>query len=194
MLENSSVKQELAEIAAAIKHPSAFEPLYKRHFQAIYLYIRKSIGNADVASDITSDVFYLALVNLKDFKATSLGIKPWLYKIALNQLRMHFRKSKKSMYLPLQEEHLNSFVSLDQKIELNEMRRILSQQLSLLSEEEQEFIQLRFIAECSFRELGIILNISEDAAKMRMSRLLDRLKRNFHNPLKPRVNQKGELK
>jgi RNA polymerase sigma-70 factor, ECF subfamily len=185
MLENSSVKQELAEIAAAIKHPSAFEPLYKRHFQAIYLYIRKSIGNADVASDITSDVFYLALVNLKDFKATSLGIKPWLYKIALNQLRMHFRKSKKSMYLPLQEEHLNSFVSLDQKIELNEMRRILSQQLSLLSEEEQEFIQLRFIAECSFRELGIILNISEDAAKMRMSRLLDRLKRNFPNPLKP---------
>ena len=185
MSENSSTDREIAEIAAAIQNPSAFEHLYKRHFQAIYFYIRKSTGNADVASDITSDVFYLALVNLKDFKVTSLGIKPWLYKIALNQLRMHFRKSKKSMYLPLQEEHLNSFVSLDQKIESNELRRILSHQLSLLSEEEQEFIQLRFVAECSFRELGIILNISEDAAKMRMSRLLDRLKRIFPNSLKP---------
>lgn len=185
MSDNFSTEREIDEIAAAIKHPSAFEPIYKRHFQSIYSYVRKSTGNPDTAADITSEVFYLALLNLKDFRPTPLGIKPWLYKIALNQLRMHFRKSKKAMYIPLNEKHLHSFNSLDYKIESNDMRRILSQQLSYLSEEEQEFIQLRFVAECSFRELGIILNISEDAAKMRMSRLLDRIKRNFPNSLKP---------
>lgn len=185
MAEYQIAATELEEIAAAIQHSQAFEPLYKRHFPVIYSYIRKSVGNQELAADLTSDVFYAAMVNLKQFKINTFGIRPWLFKIALNQLRMHFRKSAKAMLIPLDESHLMEFVFIDQKVEANELRQILSNQLSQLSEEEQEFIQLRFVAECSFKELGMILNVSEDAAKMRMSRLLDKLKRNFPQSLKP---------
>jgi RNA polymerase sigma-70 factor (ECF subfamily) len=185
MSEYKIAATELEEIAAAIQHPQAFEPLYRRHFSAIYSYIRKSVGNQELAADLTSDVFYAAMVNLKQYKINAFGIRPWLFKIALNQLRMHFRKNAKAMHIPLSENHLMEFVLIDQKVEANELRQILSNQLSQLSEEEQEFIQLRFVAECSFKELGAILNVSEDAAKMRMSRLLDKLKRNFPQSLKP---------
>lgn len=176
---------ELEEIAAAAQNPSAFEPLYKRHFSAIYSYIRKATSNPELASDLTSDVFYSALANIKQFKISEYGIRPWLFKIALNQLRMHFRKSSKAMHIPISEEHLKSFVFNDQKVESNDLKRLLAAQLSQLSEEEQEFIQLRFVAEFTFKELGFVLNISEDAAKMRMSRLLEKLRQNFPQSLKP---------
>jgi RNA polymerase sigma-70 factor (ECF subfamily) len=185
MSEYKIAPTELEEIAAAIHNPKAFEPLYKRHFPAIYSYIRKATGQSDLSADLTSDVFCSALLNLKQFKTTTFGIRPWLFKIALNQLRMHFRKSSKAMHIPISEEHLKSLVFNDQKVESNDLKRLLAAHLSQLSEEEQEVIQLRFVAECTFKELGVILNISEDAAKMRMSRLLEKLRHQFPQSLKP---------
>jgi RNA polymerase sigma-70 factor (ECF subfamily) len=185
MGEHTLAAIELSEIELAKKNPAAFEPLYKRHFEVIYNYVRKSVGNKDLAADLTSEVFYAALCNLNKFKSTEHGIRPWLFKIALNQIRMHFRKHKKAMLIPMDEIQLVSLVSDENKLEANDLRRILSAHLSELSEVDQELIQLRFTAGFSFKEIGHILNINEDAAKMRMSRLVDKLKRSLPKWMKP---------
>lgn len=185
MAEYTVAETELIEIEHAKKNPAAFEPLYKRHFEVIYNYIRKSVGDKDVAADLTSEVFYAALCNLNKFKSTEHGIRPWLFRIALNQIRMHFRKNKKAMLIPLNEIQLVSLVSDESRIEANDLRKLLSAQLSQLSEADQELIQLRFTAGFSFKEIGHILNINEDAAKMRMSRLVDKLKRSLPKWMKP---------
>ena len=64
-------------------------------------------------------------------------------------------------------------------LEKKERRKQLSAYLSLLNEEEQEFVQLRFVAECSFREIALVKGISEEACKMRLYRLLERMRKSM---------------
>lgn len=180
-----SFDQELRLIEASRQDPRAFEGLYIKHFPAIYTYIRSALGDKQQASDLTADVFYSALRHLSKFVPGELGIRPWLFGIALNQLRMYFRQSGRMMYLPLEDFKIIELQDQLDILQIKERRAILSAQLSLLTEEEQEFIQLRFVAECSFREISQIKGISEEACKMRIYRLLDRLKKTLPHTLKP---------
>lgn len=175
---------EFQEIADSVKNPKAFEPIYNRHFNSIYSYLRNSVGDPELAADLCADVFYSALLNIKKYKATPNGIRPWLFKIAVNILRMHFRKNKSLLFIPLAEFQIQELISVETRIENDDLRRLLAEELSKLNASEQELIQLRFVAECSYKEIGVIFDISEDAAKMRMSRLIDKLKKTIPQNLK----------
>lgn len=174
-----SVEQELSEIQASLKNPREFEKIYSRHFATIYAYIKSASGDKNLAADLCSDVFYSALINLAKFKPGELGIRPWLYGIALNRLRMFYRQSGRIMYLPIDDLKLQQLTEEDLSIEKKEQRKQLSACLSLLTEDEQEFVQLRFVAECTFREIALVKGISEEACKMRLYRLLDRMRKSM---------------
>lgn len=178
-MSKDEIANELLQIEAALSNPRAFEPIYKRHFSSVYHYVKAATNNKEIAADICSDVFYSAIVNLSKFRSNEEGIRPWLFGIALNQLRMYFRASGKVMYVPLDDLNLQEFSIAEQSIDAKELRRFIALQLSTLSEEEQELIQLRFVAACSFREIALIKNTSEEACKMRLYRLLERMRKNI---------------
>ncbi|MEZ5173853.1 MAG: sigma-70 family RNA polymerase sigma factor [Bacteroidia bacterium] len=175
---------EFQEIADSVKNPKAFEPIYNRHFQSIYTYMRNSVRDPELAADLCADVFYSALLNIRKFKITPGGIRPWLFKIAVNILRMHFRKNKSVLFIPLADYQIQELISVETSIEIADLRKYLAGELSKLNSDEQELIQLRFVAECSYREIGIIYEISEAAAKMRISRIIDKLKKIIPQNLK----------
>jgi RNA polymerase sigma-70 factor (ECF subfamily) len=174
-----SVEQELSEIQASLKNPREFEKIYSRHFSTIYIYIKSATGDKNLAADLCSDVFYSALINLAKYSPSEFGIRPWLFGIALNRLRMFFRQSGRMMYVPIDDLKLQQLTEEDLSFEKKERRKQLSAYLSLLTEEEQEFVQLRFVAECSFREIALVKGISEEACKMRLYRLLERMRKSM---------------
>ena len=181
-LSEEEIAIESHQIKAALANPSAFEPIYKRHFSSVYHYIKAATNQKEIAADLCADVFYAALVNLSKYRPNSAGIRPWLFGIALNQLRMYFRRSGKVMYVPIEDQNLLEFTTADQLLDAKEIRKFIAQQLSNLSEEEQELIQLRFVANCSFHEIAIIQRSSEEACKMRLYRLLNRMRKTFIQP------------
>jgi RNA polymerase sigma-70 factor, ECF subfamily len=178
------LEDEFKAIQLSKDDPRHFEYIYKRHFAAIYTYVKSATNEKHLSADLTQDIFYSALINLHTFIWNESGIRPWLFGIANNKLRMFFRNSKRMMYLPLDDFKLDQMLDGNLPLDLKERRRLVAGFLSTLSIEEQELIQLRFVAEASFKEIAVSLELSEEACKMRLYRLLDKIKIKLQHSIK----------
>jgi RNA polymerase sigma-70 factor (ECF subfamily) len=99
----------------------------------------------------------------------------WLFRIARNKLNDHFRRSRREARLEAEEEKLEQEDVLGTLIRAEELSRIRFI-IRNLSEEEQELLRLRYVAELSFVEIGDLLGRREDTVKKSVYRLLARLK------------------
>ncbi|MEZ4739661.1 MAG: sigma-70 family RNA polymerase sigma factor [Flavobacteriales bacterium] len=104
-----------------------------------------------------------------------LPFRAWLYRIALNEVRMYWRKRKEIVV----EMSFAEVLGLTEEIGLTpveeEMAR-LAKAMGRLDEAKARLIELRYMDGLSFQELGQVLGIAEDAAKMRTHRVLATLR------------------
>ncbi|WP_421892640.1 RNA polymerase sigma factor [Marinoscillum sp.] len=168
-------EEELALIEASKKEPGAFRPLYQKYSGQILGYVAKKIGNTALAEEITSDVFFKALTKINLFRPSGHSISPWLYKIALNEIRMHFRKTKKENFLFDRNtlvEPLHLFeVPGDHEV-LERLEKILLKQ----KEKDLTLLELRFYQGLKFEEVGQVLGMTHENAKKKTYRLLEKLR------------------
>ena len=76
------------------KHdPEAFGALYELHYSAILDYFTRRTLNVGLSEELTSNVFFKALKGLTGFR-NQVPMRAWLYRIAANELRMHWRREK----------------------------------------------------------------------------------------------------
>ena len=71
-----------------------FGVLYDRYVERIYAYAQRETGDVATAEDIVSATFEKALKHLPSYRWRGTSFGAWLYKIARNELRMHWRKQK----------------------------------------------------------------------------------------------------
>lgn len=79
-----------AQLAAA-GDVEAFEKIYRRHHQRVYLLCLRMVRNASQAEDLTQEVFIQLFRKLHTFRNDSL-FSTWLYRLTVNHVLMHFRK------------------------------------------------------------------------------------------------------
>jgi RNA polymerase sigma-70 factor (ECF subfamily) len=71
----------------------AFAELYERYFERVHAYLRMSLRDRDEAEDLAQQVFLKALHRLDTYEvAPHRSFRPWLFRIADNQLIDHLRK------------------------------------------------------------------------------------------------------
>ena len=80
--KNKNKPDEKQVIEQAKENPEKFRPLYDWYYEEIFHFIFKKIGEKAIATDICSDVFYKALVNIKNYKITETSFVAWLYRAA----------------------------------------------------------------------------------------------------------------
>lgn len=169
-------------IAAAKKNPARFAPLYNKYYKPIFIYIFKKLKDEELTADITSRVFLKALLNLDKYQDRGFPFSSWLYKIAGNEVNMHFRKANKKQQVELNEKDLK--VLMDE-VELSpnqeDQLETLINALNQLPLEVSELIDMRFFEKRSFKEMGEILGTSEGNAKIKTYRALDKLKKQLPN-------------
>lgn len=68
----------------------AFEAIFDRHFDAIYSYVARRAG-AQTDEVVASETFCVAFDRRHCFDVGRIGARPWLYGIATNLLRRHWR-------------------------------------------------------------------------------------------------------
>lgn len=168
-------QQELTAIQAAKADLRAFTPLYTAYHALIFRFIHRRTNNRDLSADLTQQSFLKALMALPKYESRGLPFRAWLYRIALNELRMHWRKKKETvMDLSWAEvQELRAEVGV---LEADEDLQRLAKCLSRLPAEKARLIELRYIDGLSFIEVGQVLGIAEDAAKMRVHRVLGTLR------------------
>jgi RNA polymerase sigma-70 factor (ECF subfamily) len=99
----------------------------------------------------------------------------WLYRIAINEINMFYRRSKKSRVISLNERGLKNIASESSDVD-TEALMALKRSLLHLSPDELFLIELRFFEDKAFAEIGEILDITEANAKVRTYRALDKLR------------------
>lgn len=83
--------RELVERARTDR--SAFAELYRRHVDAVHAFAYRRSGSRDVAEEATSATFEKALRSIASFEWRPAGVRPWLYRIASNEVANIYRRT-----------------------------------------------------------------------------------------------------
>ena len=74
---------------------SSFDEVFEEEFEQLYGYLRRRVGTA-VAEDLTAEAFAVAYRRWGD-RDPLRATRPWLYGIANNLLRHHWRKERRML-------------------------------------------------------------------------------------------------
>jgi RNA polymerase sigma-70 factor (ECF subfamily) len=173
------LQEELTLIEKAKMNPQFFAPIYSKYYDSIFRYIYKRVDEQEAAFDITSNVFTKALAALNKFEFRGVPFSSWLFRIAKSELYQSFRDKKASRTVNIDMVTIVQIVDdfCDDQSETN--RQKLLQSLKLLKENELKLIEMRFFEKRSFREMGEILDLTENNAKVKTFRALIKLKKKF---------------
>src|SRR5437870_10155068 len=81
-------ERELVERAKL--DPDAFGALYDRYFPQIYRFAYSRVRDQSLAEDVTSEVFFKALRNIKRYTYSGHAFSSWLYQITLKAAAVHY--------------------------------------------------------------------------------------------------------
>jgi RNA polymerase sigma-70 factor (ECF subfamily) len=156
--------QETSErrlIEAAQQDPSRFAALYEIHFERVYAYVSRRLGNREAAEDVTSEVFHHALANLPRFEWRGAPFGAWLMRIAANAIADRWRRGSREQADAL----ANDPASAEPSPEEIEIRAQLFRLVQDLPIEQRKVVQMRFAEEKSIREIAQGLGRTEGAVK-----------------------------
>lgn len=139
----------------------AFEELFERHFDVIYGYLARRVG-PDLGRDLASETFTRAFAGRKRFDASRGGERPWLFGIATNLLRRHYRD---------EERRLRAFarVQVPQDSASPDEPR-LADALSALSREERDVLLLFAWADLAYEQIAAALGLPLGTVRSRLHR------------------------
>ncbi len=143
----------------------------------MFVFVWRRVQDEALAADITANVFLKAMLNIKRYTFKGLPFSSWLFRIAVNETNMYFRKAKRQRSVAINPNDLKD-VAEESELDSKQLNlELMVEAMNELPEEQAEIIELRFFERCSFAELGTILGLEEATAKMRVYRVLKRLKK-----------------
>ena len=152
------------------------ETIYQEYFETVNKYLFCLTHNNDISEELTQETFYKAVKKINTYKG-ECKISVWLCQIAKNLWYDKCRKDKKIANMS-EEDLLNLQVqeTLEEQIISNEEKMTLYKKMQNLDEKTREVIYLRITGELSFKEIGIILNKTENWARVTFYRGKNKLK------------------
>jgi RNA polymerase sigma-70 factor (ECF subfamily) len=168
-------QDDTALVLAAKADPSRFAPLYEAYFNPVFRFILRRTGHPELTADLTQQTFLKAMLGLSRYEPRGLPFRAWLYRIALNEVRMHWRK-RKEVVIDMSYTEVRGMCEDMGLPENDEDLKRLASAMGRLPEDKARMIELRYMDGMSFAELGQVLGIGEDAAKMRTHRVLANLR------------------
>ncbi len=145
----------------------AFARLFEHYHAPILNYLHRMVGDRALAEDLTQDSFLKAFNALPGTRP-DLAFKPWLYRIATNTAISQLRRRKIVQWIPFLAGHDHAG---DDSIERSVGRRQdIQQALEKLPKHYAAVLLLRHYQGLSLAETAATLDITENAAKLRLFR------------------------
>lgn len=180
----AQLHEEHLIIEAAKQDPNHFAPLYDKYYKQIFGYLYQRMDDKDTAFDLTAQVFLKALTNIGKYEFKGVPFASWLYRIAHSELMQLFREQKNKRAINADIGDLRFICEESNEFYLEEYIPVLKKVISELDPEDLQMVELRFFERRAFKEIGEIMDITENNAKVRMYRILEKLKKAITTPKK----------
>lgn len=188
MAKKLTLNQEKALIEQARKDPEGFGKLFDYYYNDILNYCIRRTEDVALAQDIASTVFFKAYKKLWQFKWQGLPFIAWLYRIANNEIKSHYRKSS-SFHSSLEEMREEAgfepsvmddveeeIIAAEEKLERHQQFLEVKEQMDLLDPKYQEVLHLRFFQKLKIDQIAQVLNKKPGTVKSLVSRGLAKLR------------------
>ena len=173
------LRAELEWIERAKGDPRHFAPLYEKYHEQIFRYVYQRMDEPELADDVTSQVFFKAIKNIHRFEYRGVPFGSWLYRIAKSELNQAFRDRKAKRTINIDMEHVAVFMEVFEQEENQINLKKLKTALVALGEEDVQLIEMRFFEDRPYKEIAEIIGITENNAKVKTFRALEKLKKIF---------------
>lgn len=153
-----------------------FERIYAEHANALFGFLAQRTGDRQLAEDLLADTFERVLRARRRFDPRRSSEKTWVYSIALNRLRDHYRRAAaEGRALERVGEPPETEYS-DARLAAVEDRDELGRALAALSDEEREAVSLRFGGDMTVPEIAKLLGEKVSTVEGRVYRALRKLR------------------
>jgi RNA polymerase sigma factor (sigma-70 family) len=178
MVEKPDTRSDEELMAAYIDgEAAAFRILFDRHAAVLYRLARRRLSSDDDARDVVQQTLLQVHRARHDFRRGS-RLRPWLFTIAMNLVREHYRK-----YQRRKEQSLDSAPpSAEPATEPEESERARERSLRVraalasLPDAQREVIELHWFENSPYEEIAMIVGASVAAVRVRAHRGYERLR------------------
>ncbi len=168
-------EQRLVDLAKS-GNGEAFAQLYEAYFDRVYRFIFFRVTDDQVAEDLASQVFLKAWENLHRYHPKGPFLA-WLYAIARNTVIDNYRTRKQTVSLDEAAPIASQEEKLDDRLQMEFDVKSLQAAMQHLTEEQQEVITLKFIADYDTAQIARQMGKSEGAIRALQMRALQALAR-----------------
>lgn len=155
-----------------------FAAVYQEWYDPIFHYIHSHISQYETAQDLTQNVFTAAWKHWDAYNPATAPLRAWLYCIARNLLKNHYRDKKPLISLEeLQDAGVPEPASdaFRQAVHLMECRSALNRALLALPERSRQAVVLKYFAGKSNQEIADLLGLTNGNVRVILTRSLQKI-------------------
>ena len=161
-----------------------FDEVVRLHWPRIFRFVLASVGDNELAADLTQDCFSYAYQGWSRFRGDS-SVHTWLRHIALNVIR-NFTRSKRRQLLrratPIDDISVDYLTdSITPSPEGNVIRQHSIQAIWKVAEDvspkQQQALQLRFVHDLELFEIAAVMGITEGSVKVHLFRAIQSIRK-----------------
>jgi RNA polymerase sigma factor (sigma-70 family) len=168
---NAGVSNQLSDgalIGGSLEHPQIFASIFDRHFDAVHGYARRRLGRT-LAEEIASETFMHAFDRRGSFDRSRADARPWLFGIAANLMRRHWRTERRRLDALARLEAPGNDGAADE-------REHLVDALDSLPAREREALLLFALADLSYDQIAEALDVPIGTVRSRLARARNRVR------------------
>ena len=152
---------------------AAFARVVREHGPAVHAYIARRSGR-QLADDLSAEVWLRAWRSRHTYQATWPGPRPWLYGIARNTLRAHWRLRADRPCPPL-ELTADPWPTINDRLDAERLRPALEAALKTLGDDNREILLLVAWEQLTPGEIAISLGLPPSTVRSRLHRARSQL-------------------
>ncbi len=153
----------------------AFRALFERYAPMLMRLTTRRLRSEELAREVTQQTFFQLHAARNDFRQDR-KLRPWVFTIAMNLVREHYRRADRRKETALEETRIAADARERAPIEGEERAAMLRAAMDRLPSSQREVVELHFFEERPFAEVAQIVGSTEGAVRVRAHRAYKRLK------------------
>ncbi len=155
-------------------NPEWFAEVYQRHHAVIHRFLRRRVAT-DTADDIAAETFARAFAAVDRYSPRFVSARPWLFGIAANVLRQHFRSGRRAqsayaVLAGLVPPEADPSTTAVERVDAERDAKPFQRHVAALPEREQIVLRMRADHHLTYAEIAEALGIPIGTVRSRLAR------------------------